>query len=352
MSQYDLVVIGAGSGGVRAARMSGGFGAKVAVVEDRYLGGTCVNVGCVPKKLYVYGSSFSESVQDAVGYGWNHSIDGFDWTRLRDNKTKEIKRLNGLYDQLLENSGVELIHGRGVIVDSNTVTVGDRRLSTKRILIATGGWPHQPEMPGIELTKSSNEIFDLDVLPKRLLVVGGGYIAVEFAGIFAGLGVDTTLSYRGPNLLKEFDREIVDQLVAEMAGKGIDVRLNHQIFGFQQERDGIHVNHSAVDADGLVVDEILMAVGRIPNTMGLGLEHTQVTTRADGTIEVFDNFQTKDPSIYAVGDVTGSVTLTPVALAEGMALAKHLFGGAETASVDYEFIPTTIFVSPILVRWA
>ena len=346
MSQYDLVVIGAGSGGVRAARMSAGFGARVAVVEDRYLGGTCVNVGCVPKKLYVYGSSFSESFQDAVGYGWSHSIDGFDWTRLRDKKTIEISRLNGIYDQLLENSGVELIHGRGVIVDSNTVTVGDRRLSTKRILIATGGWPFQPEMPGIELTKTSNEIFDLDVLPKRMLVVGGGYIAVEFAGIFAGLGVDTTLSYRGPNLLKEFDREIVDQLVAEMAAKGIDVRLNNQLFGFQRERDGIHVNHSEVDTDALVVDEILMAVGRIPNTMGLGLDHTQVTTRADGTIEVFDNFQTKDPSIYAVGDVTGSVTLTPVALAEGMALAKHLFDGAETASVDYELIPTTIFCQP------
>ena len=346
MSQYDLVVIGAGSGGVRAARMSAGFGAKVAVVEDRYLGGTCVNVGCVPKKLYVYGSSFSESFQDAAGYGWNHSTEGFDWTRLRDNKIHEISRLNGIYDQLLENSGAELIHGRGVIVDSNTVVVGDRTLSTKRILIATGGWPRQPEMPGIELTKTSNEIFDLDVLPKRILVVGGGYIAVEFAGIFAGLGVDTTLSYRGPNLLKEFDREIVDQLMVEMAAKGIDVRLNHQLFGFQQESEGIHVNHSGDDDDGLVVDEILMAVGRIPNTMGLGLNHTQVTTRADGTIEVFDNFQTKDPSIYAVGDVTGSVALTPVALAEGMALAKHLFDGAGSATVDYELIPTTIFCQP------
>ena len=254
--------------------------------------------------------------------------------------------------KLLKKSGAELIHGRGVIVDPNTVTVGDRILSTKRILIATGGWPRQPEMPGIELTKTSNEIFDLDVLPKRILVVGGGYIAVEFAGIFAGLGVDTTLSYRGPNLLKEFDRELVDQLVAEMTAKGIDVRLNHQLFGFRRESDGIHVNHSGDDADGLIADEILMAVGRIPNTMGLGLDQTQVTTRADGTIEVFDNFQTKDPSIYAVGDVTGSVALTPVALAEGMALAKHLFDGIGSATVDYEFIPTTIFVSPISARWA
>ncbi|NCW09717.1 MAG: FAD-dependent oxidoreductase, partial [Gammaproteobacteria bacterium] len=334
MSQYDLVVIGAGSGGVRAARMAAGFGARVAVIEDRYLGGTCVNVGCVPKKLYVYGSSFSESIKDAVGYGWDSSISGFDWNRLRDNKVHEISRLNGIYDRLLEGSGAELVNGRGSIVDSNTVKVGERLLSTKRILIATGGWPRQPEMPGIELTKTSNEIFDLAKLPKRILVVGGGYIAVEFAGIFAGLGVETTLSYRGPNLLKEFDREIVNQLIEEMKQKGVDVRLDHRLFGFERINDGIRVDHSGHDDDELIVDEVLMAVGRVPNTFGLGLENTQVTTREDGTIEVFENFQTKDPSIFAVGDVTGSVALTPVALAEGMALAKHLFDGAKSASVD------------------
>ncbi|NCV51408.1 MAG: glutathione-disulfide reductase [Gammaproteobacteria bacterium] len=346
MSQYDLVVIGAGSGGVRAARMAAGFGARVAVIEDRYLGGTCVNVGCVPKKLYVYGSSFSESIKDAVGYGWDSSISGFDWNRLRDNKVHEISRLNGIYDRLLEGSGAELVNGRGSIVDSNTVKVGERLLSTKRILIATGGWPRQPEMPGIELTKTSNEIFDLAKLPKRILVVGGGYIAVEFAGIFAGLGVETTLSYRGPNLLKEFDREIVNQLIEEMKQKGVDVRLDHRLFGFERINDGIRVDHSGHDDDELIVDEVLMAVGRVPNTFGLGLENTQVTTREDGTIEVFDNFQTNDPSVFAVGDVTGSVALTPVALAEGMALAKHLFDGAKSASVDYDLIPTTIFSQP------
>ena len=346
MSQYDLVVIGAGSGGVRAARMAAGFGARVAVIEDRYLGGTCVNVGCVPKKLYVYGSSFSESIKDAVGYGWDSSISGFDWNRLRDNKVHEISRLNGIYDRLLEGSGAELVNGRGSIVDSNTVKVGERLLSTKRILIATGGWPRQPEMPGIELTKTSNEIFDLAKLPKRILVVGGGYIAVEFAGIFAGLGVETTLSYRGPNLLKEFDREIVNQLIEEMKQKGVDVRLDNRLFGFERINDGIRVDHSGHDDDELIVDEVLMAVGRVPNTFGLGLENTQVTTREDGTIEVFDNFQTNDPSVFAVGDVTGSVALTPVALAEGMALAKHLFDGAKSASVDYDLIPTTIFSQP------
>ena len=323
MSQYDLVVIGAGSGGVRAARMAAGFDARVAVVEDRYLGGTCVNVGCVPKKLYVYGSNFSESIKDAVGYGWNTSINGFDWARLRDNKVSEISRLKGIYNRLLEGSGAELVNGRGSIIDSNTVKVGERLLSTKRILIATGGWPRQPDIPGIELTKTSNEIFDLDSLPKRILVVGGGYIAVEFAGIFAGLDVETTLSYRGPNLLKEFDREIVNQLIEEMKQKGVDVRLNHRLFGFERTLDGIRVNHSGHEDDKLVVDEVLMAIGRVPNTSGLGLENTKVTTRDDGSIEVFENFQTNDPSIYAVGDVTGSVALTPVALAEGMALAKH-----------------------------
>ena len=346
MSQYDLVVIGAGSGGVRAARMAANFGAKVAVIEDRYLGGTCVNVGCVPKKLYVYGSSFSESITDASGYGWDVKINGFNWAKLRDNKIKEINRLNMVYDHLLSNSGAELINGRGKIIDPHTVRVGDRNLSTKRILIATGGWPRNPDITGIELTKTSNEIFDLEHLPDRILIVGGGYIAVEFAGIFAGLGVKTTLSYRGPNLLKEFDREIVNQLIEEMKNKGVDVRLNHRLFGFEQAEDGIRVDHSGDNEDGLVIDEVLMAVGRVPNTLNLGLESTAITTRQDGTIEVFDNFQTKEPSIYAVGDVTGSMALTPVALAEGMALAKYLFADEPDAVVDYDLIPTTIFSQP------
>lgn len=346
MSQYDLVVIGAGSGGVRAARMAANFGAKVAVIEDRYLGGTCVNVGCVPKKLYVYGSSFSESITDASGYGWDVKINGFTWANLRDNKIREISRLNTVYDNVLSASGAELINGRGKIIDPHTVRVGDRNLSTKRILIATGGWPRNPDITGIELTKTSNEIFDLEHLPDRILIVGGGYIAVEFAGIFAGLGVKTTLSYRGPNLLKEFDREIVNQLIEEMKNKGVDVRLNHRLFGFEQAEDGIRVDHSGDNEDGLVIDEVLMAVGRVPNTLNLGLESTAITTRQDGTIEVFDNFQTKEPSIYAVGDVTGSMALTPVALAEGMALAKYLFADEPDAVVDYDLIPTTIFSQP------
>ena len=348
MSQYDLVVIGAGSGGVRAARMAASFGAKVAVIEDRYLGGTCVNVGCVPKKLYVFGSGFSETIEDAQGYGWNVINHGFDWPRLRDNKIREINRLNEIYDRILKESGAELIDGRGTIVDANTVRVGHRVLHTQRILIATGGWPRKPDIPGIELTKTSNEIFDLEKLPERILVVGGGYIAVEFAGIFAGLGVQTTLSYRGPNLLKEFDREIVNQLIEEMKAKGVDVRLDHRLFGFESITKGIRVNHSGHDDDDdeLIVDDVLIAVGRVPNTMGLGLENTQVTIRNDGTIEVFENFQTKEPTIYAVGDVTGTVALTPVALAEGMALARYLFAGNASAEVDYALIPTTIFSQP------
>ena len=287
-----------------------------------------------------------KSITDASGYGWDLKINGFNWAKLRDNKIQEINRLNTVYDNLLSDSGAELINGRGKIIDPHTVRVGDRNLSTKRILIATGGWPRNPDITGIELTKTSNEIFDLEHLPDRILIVGGGYIAVEFAGIFAGLGVKTTLSYRGPNLLKEFDREIVNQLIEEMKNKGVDVRLNHRLFGFEQAEDGIRVDHSGDNEDGLVIDEVLMAVGRVPNTLNLGLESTAITTRQDGTIEVFDNFQTKEPSIYAVGDVTGSVALTPVALAEGMALAKYLFADEPDAVVDYDLIPTTIFSQP------
>ena len=346
MSEYDLVVVGAGSGGVRAARTASGFGAKVAIVEDRYLGGTCVNVGCVPKKLYVYGSAFGEALVDAQGYGWHANKAKFSWETLRDNKIKEINRLNNIYDKIIRKSGAELIDGRGSIVNSNTVKVRDRILQTNQILIATGGWPRQPKIPGIELTKTSNEIFDLDRIPNRILIVGGGYIAVEFASIFAGLGVKTTLSYRGLNLLKDFDREIVIALVKEMKHKGVDVRLDHQVTGFEHVNQGIRVSTSCQDDDQLLVDEVLMAVGRVPNTKGLGLENTQVSTRSDDTIEVFENFQTKDPSIYAVGDVTGTIALTPVALAEGTALAKFLFNNEKEAVVDYNSIPTTVFSQP------
>ena len=346
MSEYDLVVVGAGSGGVRAARMASSFGAKVAIIEDRYLGGTCVNVGCVPKKLYVYGSGFGEALVDAKGYGWSTNTTAFSWETLRNNKSKEINRLNNIYDNIIRNSGAELIDGRGSIVNSNTVKVGDRILQTNQILIATGGWPRQPKIPGIELTKTSNEIFDLDRIPSRILIVGGGYIAVEFACIFAGLGVKTTLSYRGFELLKDFDREIVIALIEEMKRKGVDVRLDHQVTGFEHVNQGLLVRTSCKDDDKLVVDEVLMAVGRAPNTQGLGLENTQVSTRSDDTIEVFENFQTKDPSIYAVGDVTGTVALTPVALAEGTALAKYLFNNEKDAIVDYNSIPTTVFSQP------
>ncbi|MDC1208638.1 glutathione-disulfide reductase [Litorivicinus sp.] len=344
MSDYDLVVIGAGSGGVRAARIAAGLGARVAILEDRYLGGTCVNVGCVPKKLYVYGSSFSETFLDARGYGWKTPEVAFDWPTLRDNKINEIKRLNAVYDKLLVSSGAELISGRGKIIDPHHVAVNDLMLSTDRILVATGGWPRVPDIPGIELTMTSNEIFDLDTLPNRILVVGGGYIAVEFAGIFAGLGVETILSYRGPHILKEFDREIAGQLAVEMEARGIDVRLDHRLLGFSRSDGRIHVKHAG--EDDLDVDAVLMAVGRVPNTLELGLENTDVRTRSDGTIQVLKNFQTNEPSIYAVGDVTGTIALTPVALAEGMALAHHLFQDKPEALVDYGSIPTTIFSQP------
>ena len=223
---YDLFVIGAGSGGVRAARMAAGFGAKVAVAEDQYMGGTCVNVGCVPKKLYVYASQFSEAWRDSPGFGWSPSAPAFDWSVLRDNKKTEISRLNGIYVNLLENSGAEIYHARAKITGPHSVEVGGKTVSAERIVIATGGWPFVPDFPGSEHAITSNEVFDLDEFPKRVLVVGGGYIAVEFAGIMHGLGVQTTLCYRGDKILRGFDEDIRNFVAQEMQKKGINILFN------------------------------------------------------------------------------------------------------------------------------
>lgn len=345
MSKFDLVVIGAGSGGIRCARMASRYGAKVAIIEDRYLGGTCVNVGCVPKKLYVYGSSFGDMFEDAKGYGWSATDIVFAWETLRDQKIREINRLNDIYKTILEDSDVHLVIGRGHIIDPHHVRVNDSILNTSRIVIATGGWPSKPKIPGIELAKTSNDIFDLERLPKKILVVGGGYIAIEFAGIFNALGVKTILSYRGPDILKNFDSEIVDNLLIEMEKNGVDIRFNHNLYGLIQHESGqIKLDHS--DVDELLVDEVLLAIGRVPNTEGLGLENTSVTTRDNGSIEVFDHFRTCDESIFAIGDVTGTIALTPVALVEGETLARYLFNRESNISVDYSEIPTTIFSQP------
>jgi glutathione reductase (NADPH) len=341
---YDLFVIGAGSGGVRASRMAAGFGARVAVAEDRYLGGTCVNVGCVPKKLFVYASHYHQDFKDAAGFGWAVGQSSFDWDTLRDNKTTEIDRLNGIYGNILGNANVELINGRARIVDGHTVEVAGQRYSTERILIATGGWPYVPDLPGHQYVITSNEIFSLDKLPEDAVVVGGGYIAVEFAGILHGLGVKTHQLYRGPLFLRGFDEEVRKVLAREMDKKGIDVRFNSNVVAVEKRDDGKLIV-DLEDGEQLVTDMVLYATGRRPHVSDLGLENVNVQQRDNGSIVVNEYYQTSEPSIYALGDVIGGMELTPVALAEGMQLAKNLFN-AENKTVDYRYIPTAIFSQP------
>jgi glutathione reductase (NADPH) len=340
---YDLFVIGAGSGGVRAARMSAGFGARVAVAEDRYMGGTCVNVGCVPKKLYVYASEYGKGFKDAEGFGWASGEPAFDWATLRDNKKTEISRLNAIYRNLLGGVEAELIDGRARVVDAHTVAVGDRHYTTERILIATGGWPHIPEFPGSELAITSNEIFDLERFPKRLVIVGGGYIAVEFAGIFNGLGARVTQLYRGPLFLRGFDADIRAHLAQEMSKTGVDLRFEVNVESIRHGSDGLQL--ALTDGSTLEADAVLYATGRKPHLQGLGLENVNVQLTEAGTIAVDEEYRTSEPSIFALGDVTGGMELTPVALAEGMAFARREFGDLK-ASVDYDFIPTTVFSQP------
>ncbi|GAA6152919.1 glutathione-disulfide reductase [Pseudoteredinibacter isoporae] len=341
---YDFLVIGAGSGGVRASRMASGLGAKVAVIEDSALGGTCVNVGCVPKKLFVYGSHFSEEFEAAEGFGWTVGKSEFHWPTLRDRKTAEIERLNGIYGNILGGADVEIIRGRGVVKGPNTVAVGEQEYTAKHILIAVGGWPYVPEFPGSEHVISSNEVFYLDEFPKRALVVGGGYIAVEFAGIFAGLGAETHQAYRGPMFLRGFDEDLREFVANEMQQKGVNLHFNTDVSEIVKNDDG-SLKVSFNDGRELEVDTVMYATGRRAKTEGLGLENTQVEMRANGSIVVDEQYQTAEPSIYALGDVIGGIELTPVALAEGMALAHNLFGEGGRR-VDYDNIATAVFSQP------
>lgn len=342
MFDYDLFVIGAGSGGVRAARMSAGYGAKVAIAEDRYMGGTCVNVGCVPKKLYTYAAHFSQACGDSRGFGWQTDIPAFDWHILRDNKTREISRLNGIYDQLLDGSGVTVFDGRAAIIGKHTITVNGQSITAKYILIATGSWPFVPEFPGSELALTSNEIFDLPEFPATILVVGGGYIALEFAGIFAGLGSKTTLSYRGDIPLRHFDKDVREKLFVE-SQRHIDMKMNSNVSSIEKTADGLHVTFA--EGDDMIVDCVLYATGRKPNTRDLGLEHTGVTTHKNGTIIVDEFYETTEPGIYALGDVVGHMALTPVATAEGMVLASNLFKHTRK-TLNYANIATAVFSHP------
>jgi len=344
---FDLLVIGAGSGGVRAARFAADFGAKVALAESRYLGGTCVNVGCIPKKLFAYAAQFAEDFPKTAGYGFSLKTPDFNWQVLRDNKTQEIARLNGVYQRLLENSGVQLLDGHARLIDAHQVEINGKCYRAKNILLATGGWPHKPDIPGIEHAITSNEVFALPSLPKRLLVVGGGYIAVEFASIFHALGVPTTLLYRAELFLRGFDGSLRRHLREEFARKGLDVQFCADITQIKRLADGT-LSAQLQDGRILAADCIVYATGRRPMTDNLGLENTAVTLDERGFVAVDNEYRTKEPSIFAIGDLIGRVQLTPVALAEGMAVAKRLFRPELFAPLDYRLIPSAVFSLPNL----
>ncbi len=341
---FDLFVIGAGSGGVRASRFSAARGARVAVAEEGALGGTCVNVGCVPKKLFVYASHFRDEMSEAAaGYGWTVGQLGFDWPTLRDNKTREIERLNGIYAGLLRDAGVRHVQGRARIVGPHAVEVAGERYSAEHILVATGGWPTRPDVPGAELGVTSNEVFYLDTLPRRAIIVGGGYIAVEFAGIFHGLGVDVTQLHRGPLFLRGFDDDVRRHLAEQMQGRGIDLRFDSNVTALAKARSGLRATLS--DGSQLECDLVLFATGRHPNSADLGLEEVGVELGPDGAIRVDPYSRTSVPSIWAIGDVTNRLNLTPVAIHEGVCLSETLFGKAPR-SPDHSDVPAAVFSQP------
>ena len=340
---YDLFVIGAGSGGVRAARMSAGLGAKVAIAEERYLGGTCVNVGCIPKKLFVYGSHFSEDFDESSAYGWRVGEADFDWSTLLANKNREIARLNGIYRNLLESPGVEIFETHAELSDAHTIRLGDHQVTADKVLIATGSWPSVPDFPGQDHVQTSNDAFFFETLPDRVIVVGGGYIAVEFAGIYQGLGVETTLLYRGPLFLRGFDDSVREFVRDQLVEKGVDVRFNAVVDEVRLTNDGKVARLS--DGVDIVADEILYATGRRPLSSSCGLERAGVELGENGAIRINSNYQTNIPNIYAIGDVIDRYQLTPVAIAEGMCIAYNLFGG-ESRQVSYEAIPTSVFCQP------
>ena len=342
---YDLFVIGAGSGGVRAARVASGYGAKVAIAEESRVGGTCVIRGCVPKKLLVYGAHFAEDFEDASAYGW--TLPGeptFSWQTLIANKDKEIDRLNGIYHKLLAGSDVALFEDRAVFKDAHTLQVGDKTVTAERILIAVGGHPTVPDIPGIEHAITSNEAFHLEEQPKRIAIVGGGYIAVEFAGIFAGLGSDVSLLYRGDQILRGFDRDIRDHLAAEIIKKGINLQVETNVNAIEKQADG-SLKLALTDGSDMIVDAVMYATGRAPNTIGLGLDAAGVKTNHKGAVVISQGLQTNIENIYAVGDVTDRVQLTPVAIKEGMAFADTVYGG-KPWHMTYQAIPTAVFSQP------
>jgi glutathione reductase (NADPH) len=340
---FDLFTIGAGSGGVRASRMSAYFGAKVAVAEERYLGGTCVNVGCIPKKLLVYASHYGEDLADATGFGWSVDDRRFEWSTLIANKNQEIQRLNGVYRKILGDAGVQIIEGHAEIIDPHTVAVDGKKFMTKYILVAVGSWPTVPKFPGSTHAITSNEAFFLPELPEKVIIVGGGYIGVEFAGILHGLGSQTAQLYRDALFLRGFDDDIRITLAEEMRKRGIDLRFMTDIVKIDKANGKLAA--SLTDGGMLVADQILYATGRAPKTHDLGLESAEVKLKENGAVVVDAYSQSSVENIYAIGDCTDRMMLTPVAIAEGMAVANTLFNGQPTMPV-YENVPTAVFSTP------
>jgi glutathione reductase (NADPH) len=340
---YDLLVIGAGSGGVRAARMAGGFGARVAIVEAVRIGGTCVLRGCVPKKLLVYAAQFRDAFEDAVAYGWDAHLPSFDWGKLIRNKNRELDRLNAAYIKLLKDAGVDMLEGWARLIDAHTVRIGQHAVSAETILIATGSRPHMPEIPGIEHAITSDEALDLAELPQRIVIVGGGYIAVEFAGIFQTLGTQVTMMIRGEELLTGFDDDIRVSLAQEMRKRGVEIHTRSRPAKIAGGEGGATLtNHLGQE---LSADLVMFATGRTPNTDNLGLRDVGVKTGSGGGVVVDDWLKTSVPNIYALGDVTDRLMLTPVATMEGQRFAETLYGN-RPAKPDYTSVPTAVFSQP------
>ena len=343
MYDYDLFVLGAGSGGVRASRLASSYGAKVGICEEDRVGGTCVIRGCIPKKLLVYGAHYSEELEDSRAYGWSVDIKSFNWEALLKNKDREIDRLNNIYKKILNNNNVELFEGRGYFIDSHTLQIGEKRITADKILVATGGVPYLPRIKGIESVITSNEAFHLKKLPKKIIINGGGYIAVEFASIFNGLGSNVTIVYRGEQILKGFDDGVRNFLAEEIKKKGISIETSKEVISIESSGSEKVVNLN--DGSKINADTVMFATGRIPNTSNLGLENIGVEVNKKGAVVVAPNHMTSVSNIYAIGDVTDVFNLTPVALNEGICFADSVFGEKDRL-MDYSSIPTAVFSLP------
>ena len=340
---YDLITIGAGSGGVRASRLAGGYGARVAVCEEDRVGGTCVLRGCIPKKLLIYGAHYADYMEDAENYGWTFESVKHDWRKLIENKNNELDRLNSIYLSILKNNNVDLKEGRGILIDEHTVEVDGNKITGENILIAVGGWPSMPDIPGNQYAISSNEALELPVLPKRMVIVGGGYIAVEFAGIFSGFGVEVTEIIRANNILRGFDDDMRTALFEEMEKRDIKIQTKTEVRAI--EKRGAIFSLQLDNDEVIETDCVMYATGRKANTKELGLELAGVEMRTNGSIKVDEYNRTSQPHIYAVGDVTDRIQLTPVAIQEGHALADMLFN-KNTRTTDYINVPSAVFSTP------